>query len=103
MWRKQYSEAIEWAKKSQNQFTRANMKHVTNPEERIKLYHGETSIATDGGKQEKTKAKPGIRTVSYRQLSPEWFCQFRSPTVVYTYSLSIAHLIHCLCCSPLNL
>ena len=38
MWRKQYSEAIEWAKKAQNQFTRANMKHITNPEERVELY-----------------------------------------------------------------
>ena len=39
MWRKQYSKAIEWAKKAQDQFNCANMKHVlTNPEKRIELY-----------------------------------------------------------------
>ena len=38
MWRKQYSEAIEWAKKAQDQFTRANMKHITSPKKRIELY-----------------------------------------------------------------
>ena len=38
MWRKQYPEAIEWATKAQDQFTWANMRHVTNPEKRIELY-----------------------------------------------------------------
>ena len=38
MWRKQYPEAIEWAKKAQDQFTLANMKHITYPEKRIELY-----------------------------------------------------------------
>ena len=39
MWRKQYSEAIEWAKKAQKQFALANMTHITTPKKRIELYH----------------------------------------------------------------
>lgn len=38
MWRKQYSKAIEWARKAQDQFTLGNLKHITNPQERIELY-----------------------------------------------------------------
>ena len=37
MWRKQYPEAIEWAEKSQDQFASGNVKHIDNPQERIKL------------------------------------------------------------------
>ena len=38
MWRKQYSEAIEWAEKAQKQFALANMTHITTAEKRIELY-----------------------------------------------------------------
>ena len=37
MWRKQYPKAIEWAEKSQDQFASGNVKHIDNPQERIKL------------------------------------------------------------------
>ncbi len=37
LWRKQYPEAIEWAERSQDQFTRGKATHVTNPWERLKL------------------------------------------------------------------
>ncbi len=37
LWRKQYPEAIEWAERSQDQFTRGKATHLTNPWERLKL------------------------------------------------------------------
>ena len=37
MWRKQYPKAIEWAEKSLHQFASGNVKHIDNPQERIKL------------------------------------------------------------------
>ena len=38
MWRKQYPKAIEWAEKSQDQFTRGGIMYVINPQERLKLF-----------------------------------------------------------------
>ena len=37
MWRKQYPKAIEWAEKSQDQFTRGGVVYVTNAQDRLKL------------------------------------------------------------------
>lgn len=37
MWRKEYHKAIEWAEKSQDQFTRGKVLHINNPQERLKL------------------------------------------------------------------
>ena len=38
MWRKQYPKAIEWAEKSQDQFTRGNAVHINKPQELLELY-----------------------------------------------------------------
>ncbi len=51
LWRKQYPEAIEWAERSQDQFTRGKATHVTNPRKRLKLLKKLQAQAVQESKQ----------------------------------------------------